>query len=94
MQVSHNHELEDGRQIFEIGRITAVGAWRGAGAARGEAERLVALKALIREAEDCGADAIVGVDFKIDGVKGADIDGVPLQRVVAHGVAVRFAVAA
>jgi len=94
MQVSESQHLEDGRQIRAIGRIKAVGAWRGAGAARSEAERAAALKALIREAEDCGADAIVDVDFKIDGVMGADIDGVALQRVVAYGLAVRYAIAA
>jgi uncharacterized protein YbjQ (UPF0145 family) len=94
MQISHTQQLEDGRQTFSIGRIKAHGAWRGACAARSDAERMAALKALIREAEDCGADAIVGVDFHIDGVIGADIDGVALQRVVATGVAVRIALAA
>jgi uncharacterized protein YbjQ (UPF0145 family) len=94
MQISHTPELEDGRQTFAIGRIKAVGAWRGANASRSEAERLAALKALVQEAEDCGADAIVGVDFQIDGVVGADIDGVALRRVVATGLAVRIALAA
>ncbi len=94
MQISHSQELEDGRQTRAIGRIKAVGAWRGAGAARSEAERSAALKALIREAEDCGADAILAVEFEIDGCMGADIEGVALQRVVAHGVAARFAIAA
>jgi uncharacterized protein YbjQ (UPF0145 family) len=94
MQISQTQELEDGRQTFAIGRIKAVGAWRGANAARSEAERLVALKALIREAEDYGADAIVGVDFQIDGVVGGDVEGVPLRRVVASGLAVRIALAA
>jgi uncharacterized protein YbjQ (UPF0145 family) len=94
MQISQTQELEDGRQTFAIGRIKAVGAWRGANADRGEAERLVALKALIREAEDYGADAIVGVDFQIDGVVGGDVEGVPLRRVVASGLAVRIALAA
>jgi uncharacterized protein YbjQ (UPF0145 family) len=94
MQISQTEQLEDGRQTYAIGRIKAVGAWRAADAAGSEAERRAALKALIREAEDCGADAIVGVDFQMDGVMGADIDGVALKRVVATGVAVRFAMAA
>jgi uncharacterized protein YbjQ (UPF0145 family) len=94
MQISHTKELEDGRQTYSIGRIKACGAWRGAGAARSDAERIAALKALIREAEDCGADAIINVDFQIDGVVRADIDGVALQRVVATGIAVRVALAA
>jgi uncharacterized protein YbjQ (UPF0145 family) len=94
MQVSQTQELEDGRQTRAIGRIKAVGAWRAASAVGGEAEKRAALRALVREAEDCGADAIVGVEFHMDGVMGADIEGVALKRVVATGVAVRFALAA
>ena len=94
MQVSQTQELEDGRQTRAIGRIKAVGAWSGAAATGGEAEKRAALRALVREAEDCGADAIVGVEFHMDGVMGADIEGVALKRVVATGVAVRFALAA
>jgi uncharacterized protein YbjQ (UPF0145 family) len=94
MQISRTQELDDGRQTYAIGRIKAVGAWRGAAAAASHSERLAALKALIREAEDYGADAIVGVDFQTDGVIGADIDGVALKRVVVSGLAVRFAMAA
>jgi len=94
MQVSHTHELEDGRQTRAIGIIKAVGFWRAAGSARSEADRSAALRALIREAEDCGADAILGLEFEIDGCVRADIDGVSLQRVVARGVAARLAVAA
>jgi uncharacterized protein YbjQ (UPF0145 family) len=94
MQISETGQLEDGRQTFVIGRIRAVSAWRGANVERSDAEHTAALKALVREAEDCGADAIVSVDFEIDGVKGADIEGVALRRVVATGLAVRFAMAA
>jgi hypothetical protein len=94
MQVSLTHELEDGRQTRAIGVIKAVGVWRAAGAGRGEADRYAALKALIREAEDYGADAILGLEFEIDGCVRSDIDGVALQRVVARGVAARFAIAA
>ena len=50
--------------------------------------------ALMREAEEYGADAVVDVRFEVDGVKSSDIEGVPLQRVIATGLAVRFARAA
>ena len=50
--------------------------------------------ALVREAEEYGADALIEVNFEVDEVAGADIDGVPLSRIVAAGSAVRFAVAA
>src|SRR5579872_1980126 len=94
MQISESQQLDDGRQTFAIGRIRAAGAWRAANAAGGEADRQAALRKLVREAEECGADAIVGLEFKMDGVMGADIDGVALRRVVATGLAVRFAMAA
>lgn len=74
-----------------IGRIKACAIWRAAGATAGEDDRLVALQALIREAEDYDADAIIGLDFEIDGVSCVDIGGAPLQRVAATGIAVKFA---
>ena len=48
----------------------------------------------MREAEEYGADAVVDVRFEVDGCKGCEIEGVPLQRVTATGLAVRFARAA
>ena len=55
-----------------------------------EADRLAAVRALIREAEDYEADAIVGLDFELDSVDGVEIGGVPLRRVAATGLAVKF----
>ena len=60
----------------------------------GEIDREIALRALIREAEEYGADALVGVEFAVEEVKGADIEGVPLRRLSATGEAVRFKIAA
>jgi uncharacterized protein YbjQ (UPF0145 family) len=94
MQVSFNSALEDGRAHYSIGRVKAVGRWRAAHEAGAEADRQAVLRALVREAEEYGADALVDVNFEADEVAGADIDGVPLSRVVATGAAVRFAVAA
>ena len=48
----------------------------------------------MREAEDYGADAVIEVQFEMDGCKGYDVDEVQLQRVTATGLAVRFAQAA
>ena len=89
MQVSRTNRLEGGRRHRSIGRIKAAAHWRAADASPGEAERLEAVRALIREAEDYEADAIVGLDFQVDTVKSADV-GAPLQRVAATGIAVRF----
>lgn len=90
MQVSRSHILEGARFHYLIGRIKACAVWRAVGAA-GEDDRLAALQALIREAQDYDADAIIGLDFEVDGVNCADIGGAPLQRVAATGIAVKFA---
>ena len=90
MQVSRSHRLEGARYHYLIGRIKACAVWRAVGAA-GEDDRLAALQALIREAQDYDADAIIGLDFEVDGVNCADIGGAPLQRVAATGIAVKFA---
>jgi hypothetical protein len=50
MQVSHTNELEDGRSHYSIGRIKASSGWRAANAPGAEADRLAAVRALIREA--------------------------------------------
>jgi uncharacterized protein YbjQ (UPF0145 family) len=94
MQVSHTQELEDGRSHYSIGRIKASSAWRAPSAAAAEAGRIAAVRALIREAQEYGADAIIGLDFEVDAIKRADLDGAPLQRVAATGIAVKFAQAA
>jgi uncharacterized protein YbjQ (UPF0145 family) len=54
----------------------------------------MALRALVREAEDFGADAIVAVTFSEETVQSADIGAAPLRRLTASGEAVRFRLAA
>jgi uncharacterized protein YbjQ (UPF0145 family) len=90
MQVSRTNILADGRGHHTIGRIKASSGWRAANAPGADADRLAALRALIREAEEYEADAIVGLDFEVDSVCCADIGGAPLQRVAATGIAVKF----
>jgi uncharacterized protein YbjQ (UPF0145 family) len=94
MQVSFSSGLDDGRPVTAIGRIRATTRWRAAGEPGAEADRQAAIEALMREAEEYGADAVVDVRFEVDGVKGSDIEGVALQRLTANGLAVRFARAA
>jgi uncharacterized protein YbjQ (UPF0145 family) len=93
MQVSFAAALDDGRRTIAIGRISAKGPWRAAGASA-EADRQAAIVALRREAEEYGADSVVDVQFEIEGCKGCEIDGLRLERVTASGLAVRFAEAA
>jgi uncharacterized protein YbjQ (UPF0145 family) len=90
MQVSHTNELEGGRSHYSIGRIKASSGWRAVNAAVAEADRLAAVRALIREAQEYDADAIIGLDFEVDSVNCADIGGAPLQRIAATGIAVKF----
>src|SRR5277367_1532088 len=89
MQVSYANKLE-GRRYHSIGRIKASSHWSGANDPVPEADRLAAVRALIREAEDYEADAIVGLDFEVDSVDGVEIGGVRLRRVAATGLAVKF----
>jgi Putative heavy-metal-binding len=90
MQVSRLGGLEGIRRYHSIGRIKAGSCWRGANAPAPESDRVAAVKALIREAEEYGADAIVDLDFEVDSVNCVDIGRVPLRRVSATGVAVKF----
>lgn len=90
MQVSYANKLEGGRRYHSIGRIKASTCWRCANDAVPEAHRLAAVGALIREAEEYEADAIVSLDFEVDSVSCVDIGGVPLRRLAATGVAVKF----
>ena len=94
MYVSFASGLDDGRPVTAIGRVRAATRWRAAGEPGAEADREAAIAALTREAEEYGADAVVDVRFEVDGCKGCDIERVDLQRVIATGLAVRFAQAA
>ena len=90
MYVSFSSDVEDGRPVKAIGRVKAATRWRAAGDPGAEADRQAAIEALMREAEEYGADAVLDVRFEIDGCAGSDIDGVRLQRVTATGLAVRI----
>ena len=94
MEVSHTNELEGGRDHYSIGRITAASGWRAADAPGADGDRLAAVRALIQAAEEYEADAIIGLDFEIDAINRADIEGAILRRVAATGIAVKFALAA
>jgi uncharacterized protein YbjQ (UPF0145 family) len=94
MQISHTSELANGRGHYPIGRIRAAAEWRAASASGAQADRLTAIRELVREAEEYGADAIVGLEFHIDDVKRAEIEGASLLRIAVTGIAVKFAAAA
>jgi uncharacterized protein YbjQ (UPF0145 family) len=90
MQVSYTNRLEGGRRHHSIGRVKASSGWRAVSAPAAEADRFAAVRALIREAEEYEADAIIGLDFEVDSVNCADIGGAPLQRAAATGIVVKL----
>jgi uncharacterized protein YbjQ (UPF0145 family) len=94
MQLSFSSLLDDDRDTTAIGRLRVATRWRAADDCGDEAERGAAVEALMREAAEYGADAVVDVRFETDDVKGVDIEGVVLRRIVVTGLAVRFKQAA
>ena len=95
MRISATDTIDGGRIVYPIGKIKAASGWHAA-AQSDEYQtdwRELALLELIRRAEDVDADAIIDVNFEIDGV--LPIDGfVNLSRVLATGTAVKLGVAA
>jgi uncharacterized protein YbjQ (UPF0145 family) len=91
MQVSNNDELEGRQTHYFIGRIQASSGWRAASASAQETGRVAAVQALVREAQEYDADAIVGLKCAVDDIQRPDFDGTHLQRVTATGIAVKFA---
>ena len=94
MQVSRTNELKGGRAYYSIGRIRASSGWRAANALGAEGDRLEALWALVSEAQEFGADAVIDLSFEVEAIRRPDLDGAPLRRIAATGIAVRFAEAA
>ena len=92
MRISFTDELEGGRVLYSIGRVQAASPWHGSTAAsESDAWKEAALQALIQSAEEVDADAIIGVDYTVDGVKHIDLSPVELQRVSVTGIAVKLA---
>ena len=94
MQVSYSQALQGDRAHVSLGRIKAMTGWRAADAQVSEIDRDIALRALIREAEDFGADAVVSVTFSEETASGSEIGAVNLRRLVVTGEAVRYRLAA
>jgi hypothetical protein len=92
MRISFTDEIENGHVVHAIGKIKAATAWHACGVKPASGDwQAIALRELIRTAEDFEADAIIGVDYEVDGVESCDLTPVPLQRVAATGIAVKLA---
>jgi uncharacterized protein YbjQ (UPF0145 family) len=91
MQVSTTQDVQGARVVREIGRITASSCWHGRRAVSEEDYRSQALAALIAEAKEYEADAIVEVRYDTDDAQYLDLSGVPVKRTCISGIAVRIA---
>ena len=91
MQLSFTASLDTDRAAFSLGRVSAKGAWKPEAS---EAEREIAMRALVREAEEYGADGVVEVTFEVEECAAGECQSVKLRRVVATGRAVKLALAA
>jgi uncharacterized protein YbjQ (UPF0145 family) len=91
MKISRTHEIEGRRIAYSIGRIEAASAWHAPGNDEGGIDwKQRALERLVAAAAEYEADAIVNVDFEVDGLR-ADHLSERLERVCVTGVAVRLA---
>ena len=61
MRIGSSKDLED-QTLTALGKISAASEWRGVDGADAQAAKLRALHRLMRQAEDCDADALVADD--------------------------------
>lgn len=95
MLISSTDAIDGGRVLYPIGKIKAASAWHAANGDPLTGDwRALALRELIRRAEDIDADAIIGVDYETDGVVSIEGSGVALKRILATGIAVKLSCAA
>ena len=94
MQVSASASLDPERKSFEIGALRAAAPWRGVDKGLSAIDHEIALRALLREAEEYGADGIVEVTYGSEECPASEVTGLTFHRVVATGRAVKFALAA
>ena len=94
MQVSFTSALESNRARVAIGQVKATTGWRPADQPISDLDRDIAVRALVREAEEYDAQALVDVSFTVEECRDSEVEGVKLRRVTAKGTAVKFALAA
>jgi hypothetical protein len=94
MQVSRTNELEGGRAYHSIGRIKVSSGWRAADAHGSETNRLKALRALVSEARELDADAVIGLSLEVEAIDQPDYRDATLRPIATTGIAVRFTEAA
>jgi Putative heavy-metal-binding len=94
MRISSTEVIEGGRVLYRIGKIKAASPWHAAeGAPSQDNWRKLALREIIRKAEDIDADAIIGFDYETDSLVPIETR-VQLKRILATGIAVKVSCAA
>jgi hypothetical protein len=94
MQVSFTAALDTKRAQYTIGRVTAHTPWRAADRELSQVDRDTAMRALMQEAEEYGADGLVEIAYAVEECKGGECESVKLHRLVATGRAIKLAIAA
>lgn len=90
MRIGSSKDLEN-QTLTALGKISAASEWRGVDDANAQAAQLRALHRLMRQAEDCDADALLDVDYSEEILARAEAPGVaPLKRICASAVAVKL----
>jgi hypothetical protein len=91
MRTSTTDEIDGGPVSALIGRIEAASTWHAVDDnGWAESRREHALRNLIRCAEDIDADAIVSLEFEVDGDISMPETGVTLARIRAKGIAIKL----
>jgi hypothetical protein len=91
MRTSITDEIDGDPISALIGRIEAASTWHAADDnGWAESRREHALLNLIRRAEDIDADAIVGLEFEVDGDISMAETGVALTRIRVKGIAIKL----
>ena len=91
MQVITSQELTGAKIIRTIGKISAASPWHGCEVGHEDKFRDQALAALIAEAKEFEANAILGVSYETRDAQYTDLSGIPVRQTRISGIAVKTA---
>jgi uncharacterized protein YbjQ (UPF0145 family) len=91
MQVVTTQELAGATIVRTIGKISAVSHWHGCEVGGEDTFRDQALAALVEQAKEYDANAILGVRYDTCEAEYLDLSGVPVRQTRVWGIAVKTA---